>query len=90
LGFEQPTHAPEKFETKVVENAGIQKQFKIIKVYLTKPNGHQLRDAGEGELIQRWVMNEANKVRYRLWISSLNYLKPSKKLSFKTKPANLR
>jgi DNA topoisomerase-3 len=58
-----PPMLPEKFETKVVENAGIQKQFKIIKVYLTKPNGHQLRDAGEGELIQRWVMNEANKVR---------------------------
>jgi hypothetical protein len=29
---------PEKFETKVVENSGIQKQFKIIKNYSTKPN----------------------------------------------------
>jgi DNA topoisomerase-3 len=29
---------PDKFETKVVENSGIQKQFKIIKVYLTKPS----------------------------------------------------
>jgi DNA topoisomerase-3 len=30
------THASDKFETKVVENSGIQKQFRIIKVYLTK------------------------------------------------------
>jgi DNA topoisomerase-3 len=65
---------PDKFETKVVENSGIQKQFRIIKVYLTKRVWYQLRDAGqEGELIQRWVMNEANykgEVK-RLWISSL-------------------
>jgi DNA topoisomerase IA len=41
---------------------------------LTKHFSHQLRDAGqEGELIQRWVMNEAQykgEVQ-RLWISSL-------------------
>jgi DNA topoisomerase-3 len=38
LGFEQLAMLPDKFETKVVENSGIQKQFKIIKVYLTKPS----------------------------------------------------
>jgi DNA topoisomerase-3 len=62
---------PDKFETKVVENSGIQKQFRIIKVYLTKPNYQLRRCRQEGELIQRWVMNEANykgEVK-RLWIS---------------------
>ncbi|WP_418263126.1 DNA topoisomerase 3 [Flavobacterium faecale] len=66
---------PEKFETKVVENSGIQKQFKIIKGLFDKAElVINCGDAGqEGELIQRWVMNEANykgKVQ-RLWISSL-------------------
>jgi DNA topoisomerase-3 len=66
---------PEKFETKVVENAGIQKQFKIIKSLFDKATlVINCGDAGqEGELIQRWVMNEANykgEVQ-RLWISSL-------------------
>ncbi|MES2239346.1 MAG: DNA topoisomerase 3 [Bacteroidota bacterium] len=66
---------PEKFETKVVENAGIQKQFRIVKSLFDKAElVINCGDAGqEGELIQRWVMNEANykgEVQ-RLWISSL-------------------
>ena len=66
---------PEKFETKVVVNSGIQKQFNIVKRLFEKAEVViNCGDAGqEGELIQRWVMNEA---RYkgevkRLWISSL-------------------
>lgn len=66
---------PEKFETKVVVNSGIQKQFKIVKSLFDKAElVINCGDAGqEGELIQRWVMNEANykgEVQ-RLWISSL-------------------
>jgi DNA topoisomerase-3 len=61
-----------KFET-LVPNSGIQKQFKIKSLF-DKEVSHQLRRCGqEGELIQRWVMNEANykgEVK-RLWISSL-------------------
>ena len=82
---------PEKFETKVVTNSGIQKQFKIVKSLFDKAEVViNCGDAGqEGELIQRWVMNEANykgEVK-RLWISSLTTeaikegfqnLKPSK------------
>ena len=66
---------PDKFETKVVANSGIQKQFNIVKSLFDKAElVINCGDAGqEGELIQRWVMNEANykgKV-LRLWISSL-------------------
>lgn len=66
---------PEKFETKIVANSGIQKQFKIIKKLFDQAElVINCGDAGqEGELIQRWVMTEANykgKVQ-RLWISSL-------------------
>ena len=82
---------PEKFETKVVANSGIQKQFKIVKNLFDKAEVViNCGDAGqEGELIQRWVMNEADykgEVK-RLWISSLTTeaikegfknLKPSK------------
>jgi hypothetical protein len=50
------------------------KQFKIIKNYSTKPNWSSTAGCRtEGELIQRWVMNEAQykgEVK-RLWISSL-------------------
>lgn len=81
---------PNKFMTKVVENEGIQKQFKIVKGLFDKAEEViNCGDAGqEGELIQRWVLQQANykgKVR-RLWISSLtteaikegfNNLKPS-------------
>ena len=66
---------PEKFETKVVANSGIQKQFKIVKKLFDKADVViNCGDAGqEGELIQRWVINEASykgEVQ-RLWISSL-------------------
>jgi DNA topoisomerase-3 len=66
---------PVKFETKVVDNSGIQKQFKIIKSLFDQAElVINCGDAGqEGELIQRWVMNAANykgEVK-RLWISSL-------------------
>ena len=82
---------PEKFETKVSSNSGIKKQFNIVKSLFDKADlVINCGDAGqEGELIQRWVMNEANykgEVQ-RLWISSLTTeaikegfknLKPSK------------
>ena len=66
---------PEKFETKVVDNQGIKKQFNIVKSLFQKAEVIiNCGDAGqEGELIQRWVINQANykgEVQ-RLWISSL-------------------
>lgn len=66
---------PEKFEIKVSDNDGIKKQFNIIKGLFDKADVViNCGDAGqEGELIQRWVLNQANykgKVQ-RLWISSL-------------------
>jgi len=66
---------PEKFKTKVVDNDGIQKQFNIVKGLFEKADlVINCGDAGqEGELIQRWVMNQAEykgEVK-RLWISSL-------------------
>ncbi|GGD23557.1 type IA DNA topoisomerase [Hyunsoonleella pacifica] len=66
---------PEKFETKVSSNTGIQKQFNIVKnLFKNAELIINCGDAGqEGELIQRWVMNEAKykgEVK-RLWISSL-------------------
>ncbi|WP_452230029.1 DNA topoisomerase 3 [Lacinutrix sp. MEBiC02404] len=81
---------PERFETKVSKDAGIKKQFKIVKSLFDKADVViNCGDAGqEGELIQRWVLNQAGykgKVE-RLWISSLtteaikegfNNLKPS-------------
>lgn len=83
---------PEKFKIKVVDNEGIQKQFKIVKSLFDKAElVINCGDAGqEGELIQRWVMQEAGykgEVQ-RLWISSLTTeaikegfenLKPSKR-----------
>ncbi|UMB53988.1 DNA topoisomerase 3 [Lutibacter sp. A64] len=82
---------PEKFKTKVVSNDGIQKQFNIVKSLFDKAEVIiNCGDAGqEGELIQRWVIKQANykgEVQ-RLWISSLTTeaikegfqnLKPSK------------
>jgi DNA topoisomerase III len=82
---------PEKFKTKVVHNDGIQKQFNIVKSLFDKASVIiNCGDAGqEGELIQRWVINQAEykgEVQ-RLWISSLTAeaikegfknLKPSK------------
>ena len=66
---------PEKFKTKVVSNDGVQKQFNIIKRLFDQANLIiNCGDAGqEGELIQRWVLNQAGytgEVK-RLWISSL-------------------
>lgn len=83
---------PEKFMTKVVDNEGIKKQFNIVKGLFDKAElVINCGDAGqEGELIQRWVLNQANykgEVK-RLWISSLtteaikegfDNLKPSEK-----------
>lgn len=66
---------PEKFHTKVTSNQGVQKQFQIVKGLFDKAEVViNCGDAGqEGELIQRWVLDQANykgKVQ-RLWISSL-------------------
>jgi len=66
---------PEKFKTKVTKNSGIQKQFKIVKSLFDKASLIiNCGDAGqEGELIQRWVIDQAGykgEVQ-RLWISSL-------------------
>ncbi|MDO9275446.1 MAG: DNA topoisomerase 3 [Lutibacter sp.] len=66
---------PDKFETKVVDNLGIKKQFNIVKSLFDKASLIiNCGDAGqEGELIQRWVIQQANykgEVK-RLWISSL-------------------
>ncbi|GAA3511283.1 DNA topoisomerase 3 [Aquimarina addita] len=66
---------PDKFKTKVVGNSGIQKQFDIIKRLFSK--AHLIINCGdagqEGELIQRWVIDQAgyNGEVKRLWISSL-------------------
>ncbi len=66
---------PEKFETKVVDNSGIQKQFQIVKnLFDNASEVINCGDAGqEGELIQRWVLHQAGYtgVVKRLWISSL-------------------
>jgi DNA topoisomerase-3 len=66
---------PEKFSVKVTNDSGIQKQFNIVKGLFEKADVIiNCGDAGqEGELIQRWVINQANykgEVK-RLWISSL-------------------
>ncbi len=66
---------PMKFETKLISNAGVKKQFKIIKqLFKSAKLVINCGDAGtEGELIQRWVLNEAKYKGpiQRLWISSL-------------------
>ena len=66
---------PEKFTTKVAGDSGIQKQFKIVKSLFEKADVViNCGDAGqEGELIQRWVINQAGYTGeiQRLWISSL-------------------
>jgi DNA topoisomerase-3 len=66
---------PDTFKTKVVDNAGIQKQFNIVKKLFDQATlVINCGDAGqEGELIQRWVIDQAGykgEVQ-RLWISSL-------------------
>ena len=66
---------PERFETKIMSNDGVKKQFKIIKGLFKKAAlVINCGDAGtEGELIQRWVIKEARYKgpQQRLWISSL-------------------
>lgn len=66
---------PERFKTRVMDDKGVQKQFQVIKTLLD--NAEQVINCGdagqEGELIQRWVIKEAEykgDVK-RLWISSL-------------------
>jgi DNA topoisomerase-3 len=66
---------PDRFDTKVTGDAGIRKQFNIVKSLFDKASVViNCGDAGtEGELIQRWVINQCNykgEVQ-RLWISSL-------------------
>ena len=66
---------PERFDTKVTGDAGIKKQFNIVKSLFEKADVIiNCGDAGtEGELIQRWVINQCGykgEVQ-RLWISSL-------------------
>lgn len=66
---------PERFETRVKNDAGVKKQFKIVKSLFSKAEiVINCGDAGqEGELIQRWVIKQANYKGPvdRLWISSL-------------------
>ena len=66
---------PEEFCIKLIDNAGVRKQFKVIKKLFSKAACIiNCGDAGqEGELIQRWVMQMTGvkcPVK-RLWISSL-------------------
>ncbi len=66
---------PERFETKLMSDGGVKKQFKVIKGLFKKASVViNCGDAGtEGELIQRWVIKEAGYkgAVQRLWISSL-------------------
>ena len=66
---------PSKFGIKVMDNAGVKKQFRIIEALVQKCDEViNCGDAGqEGELIQQWVLHLAKckKPIKRLWISSL-------------------
>lgn len=66
---------PPRFGLKVIENEGVQKQFKTIENLVNQCDEViNCGDAGiEGELIQRWVLTKARcqKTLKRLWISSL-------------------
>lgn len=66
---------PQRFGIKLIENDGVEKQFKTIERLVERSNEViNCGDAGiEGELIQRWVLLKAksNKPLKRLWISSL-------------------
>jgi DNA topoisomerase-3 len=66
---------PARFGIKVMNDSGIQKQFKVIETLMaTADEVINCGDAGqEGELIQRWVMQKAlcKCPVKRLWISSL-------------------
>lgn len=66
---------PHRFGIKVMNDSGIQKQFKVIETLMAAADEVvNCGDAGqEGELIQRWVMQKAlcKCPVKRLWISSL-------------------
>lgn len=66
---------PQKFGIKLINDSGIQRQFKVIESLIAKADEViNCGDAGqEGELIQRWVYQKAgcDKPVKRLWISSL-------------------
>jgi DNA topoisomerase-3 len=66
---------PERYGIKLIKNKGVEQQFNVIKKLLEKAEEViNCGDAGqEGEVIQRWVLTEANyrKPFKRLWISSL-------------------
>lgn len=66
---------PKEYDTRLIDNAGVRKQFKIIKKLFSKATCIiNCGDAGqEGELIQRWVMQMSGVTCpvKRLWISSL-------------------
>ena len=66
---------PPRFGIKLIDDAGIQKQFHVLEDLIAKADEViNCGDAGqEGELIQRWVMQKAccTKPVKRLWISSL-------------------
>ncbi len=66
---------PERFETKIMDDGGVKKQFKVIQSLFSKAEVViNCGDAGqEGELIQRWVLKQAKYTGevQRLWISSL-------------------
>lgn len=66
---------PDRFGIKLIDDAGIRKQFAVIERLMQTADGIiNCGDAGqEGELIQRWVMQKAKAkcpVK-RLWISSM-------------------
>lgn len=66
---------PERFGIKLIQNKGIESQFKVLEQLIGECDEIiNCGDAGqEGELIQRWVMQKAGckKPVKRLWISSL-------------------
>lgn len=66
---------PSNFGIKLIDNAGVQRQFKVIESLVQACDEViNCGDAGqEGELIQRWVLLKAQNTKpvKRLWISSL-------------------
>ncbi|MCT4622474.1 MAG: DNA topoisomerase 3 [Schleiferiaceae bacterium] len=66
---------PDRFETKLIDNDGVKKQFGVLKnLFASASEVINCGDAGqEGELIQRWVLKQAKFQGpvQRLWISSL-------------------
>lgn len=68
---------PHKFSIKLIDNAGSQKQFRVLESLIQNDQCTELINCGdagqEGELIQRWVYHKAGNKKpvKRLWISSL-------------------